>query len=87
MLAALDNMQPAADVAANDAALDASRTDACGRQARQHRSADLKQAKAEHERAPLDYERDKAFYDAQLIAKSDYDTKKAAYDTANAQLA
>ncbi len=88
LLASLDNIQSAADVAATESALDASRTDAVAAQAAVNTAAaDLNQAKAEHERAQLDYERGKALYDNQLIAKSDYDTKKAAFDTANAQLA
>ena len=88
LLASLDNIQSAADVAAGESALQASRTDAVAAQAAVNTAAaDLNQAKAEHERAQLDYGRSKALYDNQLIAKSDYDTKKAAFDTANAQLA
>jgi HlyD family secretion protein len=87
-LASLDNIQSAADVAAGESALEASRTDAVAAQAAVNTAAaDLNQAKAEHERAKLDYDRNKELYDNQLIAKADYDTKKAAYDTANAQLA
>lgn len=87
LLAVLDNIQSAADVAAMDSALVASRADAAAAQAAVNTSAaDLNQAKAEHERARLDFERNKALYQQQLIAKSDYDTKKAAWDTAQAQL-
>lgn len=87
LLAVLDNVQSAADVAAMDSALVASRADAnAARAAVNTAAADLNQAKAEHERARLDFERNKALYQQQLIAKSDYDTKKAAWDTAQAQL-
>ena len=87
LLASLDNIQYAADVAANNAMVNASRMDANAAKAAVNTSeADLNQAKAEYERATLDYNRNKALYDAQLIAKSDYDTKKAAYDTATAQI-
>ena len=87
LLATLDNIMYAADVSANDAALNASRMDADAAKAAVNTAeADLNQAKAEHERATLDYNRNKALYDSQLIAKADYDTKKAAYDTATAQL-
>ena len=87
MLASLDNIQPAADVAMTDAMLNASRMDAdAAKAAVNTAAADLKQAQAENERAKLDYNRNKALYDAQLISKADYDTKKAAYDTAAAQL-
>lgn len=87
MLAMLDNVQPTADVSANDSALNASRTDAMAAQATVNtEAADLKSAEAELEHAKLDYDRNKALYDSQLIAKSDFDTKKAAYDTALAQV-
>ena len=87
LLASLDNIQYAADVAANNAMVNASRMDADAAKAAVNTAeADLKQAQAEHERATLDYNRNKALYDAQLIAKADYDTKKAAYDTTAAQL-
>jgi HlyD family secretion protein len=87
LLASLDNIQPAADVAAGQSALNASKTDAVAAQAAVNTaSADLNQAESEYERAKLDYERGKSLWDAQLIAKSDYDTKKAAYGTATAQL-
>ena len=87
LLASLDNIQPAADVAATESALNASRTDAIAAQAAvTTASADLNQAESEYERAKLDYERAKSLWDEQLIAKSDYDMKKAAYGTATAQL-
>jgi HlyD family secretion protein len=87
MLATLDNVQPAADVSANDSALNAARTDAIAAQAAVNTAAaELNQAEAEFERAKLDYDRNKALYDSQLIAKADYDTKKATLGTATAQL-
>jgi HlyD family secretion protein len=87
LLASLDNIQPAADVAMTDAMLNASRMDAdASKAAVNTATADLKQAEAENERATLDYNRTKALYDSQLISKADYDTKKAAYDTAAALL-
>ena len=88
MLATLDNIQSAADVAANASALDSSETDAMAAQAAVNTSvADLNQAQAELERAKLDYDRNKSLYDDKLIAKADYDTKNAAWETAKAQLA
>jgi HlyD family secretion protein len=87
LLALLDNVQPAADVSANDSALTASRTDAIAAQAAVNTaSADLNSAEASLEHAKLDYERNKALYEQQLIAKSDYDVKKTAYDTSIAQV-
>jgi HlyD family secretion protein len=87
MLATLENVQPSADVSANDSALKASQTDYVAAQAAVNTAtADQKQAEAEYERAKLDYDRSDALYQAQLIAKSDYDTKKAAFGTATAQI-
>jgi HlyD family secretion protein len=87
MLATLESVQPAADVSANDAALKAAQTDYVAAQAAVNTAtADQRQAEAEYERAKLDYDRADALYQAQLIAKADYDTKKAAYGTATAQL-
>jgi HlyD family secretion protein len=87
MLATLDNVQPAADVSANDSALNAARTDAVAADdAINTAASDLKSTEAEFERATLDYQRAKNLYDSQLIAKADYDIKKAAFDTATAQL-
>lgn len=87
MLAVLDNVQPEADVSANDSALKASRTDAIAAQAAVNTAvADLNSAQASLDHAKTDYERNKALYDQQLISKSDYDVKKTAYDTAVAQV-
>jgi HlyD family secretion protein len=87
MLATLENVQPAADLSANDAALKVAQTDYVASQAAVNTAtADQRQAEAEYERAKLDYDRSEALYQAQLIAKADYDTKRAAYGTATAQL-
>jgi HlyD family secretion protein len=87
LLATLDNVQPSADVSANDSALNAARTDAlAAEQAVNTAADDLKSAEAGYEHAKLDYDRAKNLYDSQLIAKADYDAKKAAFDTAIAQL-
>jgi HlyD family secretion protein len=87
MLATLENVQSSADVSANQAALNAAQTDYVAAQAAVNTSAaDQRQAEAEYERAKLDFDRSDALYKAQLIAKSDYDTKTAAYGTATAQI-
>ncbi len=87
MLATLENVQPAADLSANDSALKAAQTDYVAAQAAVNTAnADQRQAEAEYERAKLDYDRSDALFKAQLIAKSDYDTKRAAYGTATAQM-
>ena len=87
MLATLENVQPAADVSANTAALNVAQTDyVAAQRAVDTATADQRQMEAEFERAKLDYERAEALYQSQLIAKSEYDTKKAAYGTATAQM-
>jgi len=87
MLATLENVQSAADVAADEAALNVAKTDYTASEAAVNTAtADQHQAEAEYERAKLDYDRAEALYQAQLIAKADYDTKKAAFGTATAQL-
>ena len=87
MLATIENVQPAADVSANQAALNVARTDyEAAKAAVNTATADQHQMEAEYERAKLDYDRAEALYQAQLIAKAEYDTKKAAYGTSSAQL-
>jgi len=87
MLATLENVQSSADVSANQAALGAAETDADAAKAAVNTATmDQNQAESEYERAKLDYDRADALYKAQLIAKSEYDTKKASYGTATAQL-
>jgi len=81
LLAQLENAQPSADVDANRAALDVSSTDSVAA------SAGLKRAQADAERTKLDYDRAEGLLKAGLIPKSDYDTKKTAYDAAVAALA
>lgn len=87
MLATLENVQSSADVSANQAALNAAQTDYVASQAAVNTAtADQHQVEAEYERAKLDYDRAEALYQGQLIAKSEFDTKKAAYGTATAQV-
>jgi HlyD family secretion protein len=49
--------------------------------------ADLNRAKSDNVHARLDWERAQGLYKAALIAKQDYDVKKAAWETADAGLA
>ena len=88
MLAQIENVQPAADVNANSAALEAARTDAAAQVAGYHTAvADLNKAKSDLEHAKLDFDRAQGLYQSKLIAKSDFDVKKAAYDGAVASVA
>lgn len=85
LLAQLENVQPAADVAANRAALDVARTDSTAADAAlKTAEADLNRAKSDAERAKLDYDRAEGLFKAALISKQEYDAKKAAWEAADA---
>ncbi len=88
MLAQIDNVQPSADVAAMQAALDAARTDAQAAEATLKTAvANLNRARADEERAKLDYERAQGLFNEALIAKQDFDAKKDAWLSADATVA
>ena len=85
ILLRLENIQPAADVAAQRAGLDSA--GAAVRSAAANASltqADLAQRKADLEKATLDWDRGRQLYEEQLIAKQEYDARRAAYDSATA---
>jgi HlyD family secretion protein len=83
----LENIQPGADVQAQQAAIDASgagmRAAAANYDAAE---ATLAQRQADLQKAKFDWERSQELYKDQLIAKSDYDASKATYDAATAGL-
>ncbi len=88
LLAQLENVQSSADVNADVASVDAAKTDAIASEAALNTAlADLNQAKATVERARLDWNRTQALYKDALIAKQDYDTQRATWQTAEAGLA
>ena len=88
VLAQVENVQPAATVAAQQASIASSKTDVASFVAAEKTAeANIAQAKADLEQKNLDYVRAQALYKDQLIAKQDYDSKKAAYDMAVATLA
>src|ERR1700758_2558929 len=88
LLAQLENVQSTADVAATKASLEASRTDALAAEANLNTAkADLNRAKADAERARLDWDRAQGLYQAELIAKAEYETRKANWQSAEAGLA
>jgi len=85
VLLRLENIQPTADVEAQQAALGSAESaiksaDANYRSAQ----AELSQRKADYERAKLDWDRAQGLYKDGLIPKSDYDGRKAAFDSAAA---
>jgi HlyD family secretion protein len=88
MLAQLENVQSSADVAAMKASLEASKTDAIAAEANLNTAkADLTRAKADYERARLDWDRGEGLFKAGVISKSDYDTRKATWQTTQAGVA
>ena len=87
LLAQLENVQSAADVAATKASLEASRTDAVAANANLNTAkADLERAKADTERARLDWSRAEGLFKEQLISKAEYETRKATWQTSEAGL-
>jgi HlyD family secretion protein len=81
-------VQSSADVNATRASVQAAETDAVASDAALNTSlADLNRAKSDAEHAKFDWDRAQGLYNAALIAKQDYDVKKAAWDTAVAGLA
>ena len=88
LLAQLENVQSAADVNATKASLDVAGTDALAADAGTRTAmADLNRAKADAERTKLDWDRAQGLYQEALIAKSEYDNRKNAWETAQAGLA
>src|SRR6266481_931184 len=88
LLAQLENVQSSADVNATRASVQAAQTDAVASDAALNTSlADLNRAKSDAVHAKLDWDRAQGLYGAALIAKQDYDVKKAAWESADAGLA
>lgn len=87
VLATVENVQPEATVAAQQASIASSRTDVKSYEAAENTAqANVTQAKADLEQKQLDYGRAQQLYQGKLIAKQDFDSKKAAYDMAVATL-
>src|SRR6202162_712066 len=88
LLAQLENVQSSADVNATRASVQAAETDAvAGDAALKTSLADLNRAKSDAAHAKLDWDRAQGLFGAALIAKQDYDVKKAAWESADAGLA
>jgi HlyD family secretion protein len=88
ILAQLENVQAGADMDAMQASVDAARTDALAADAaRNTAQADLNRARSDAERSEFDWTRAQGLYKEALIAKSDFDSQKAAHQTAVAGLA
>ena len=88
VLARVENVQPTANVAAQQAMISSSKTDVASYQAAEETAkANVEHAKADLEQKQLDWDRAKSLYQQQLISKQDFDAKKAAYDLAVATIA
>lgn len=87
LLAQLENVQSSADVNANQASLQAAETDALAADAAMKTSqADLLRAQADYERNKLDWDRAQSLFKDGLISKSDFDSRRNAWATADAGL-
>src|SRR6201987_560188 len=87
LLAQIENVQPEADVNANQASLQAAETDALAADAAvKTAQGDLLRAQADYEGNKLDWDRAQGLYKDGLISKSDYDSRKNAWATADAGL-
>jgi HlyD family secretion protein len=81
LIATVESEQPESAVEAQHATIASSKTTVDSFVAAEKTAeANVEQAKADLEQKNLDYQRSKALYDAKLIAKQDFDAKKAAYD-------
>jgi len=88
LLAQLENVQSSADVNAMRASVQAAETDSVAADAALKTAvADLNRARSDEERAKLDWDRAQGLYRDQLIAKQDYDARKATWEVADAGVA
>jgi HlyD family secretion protein len=82
IVATIQNVQQAAGVDSQQAAIAAAKTDIAAAVANEKTAeANVEKAKADLEQKRLDWEREQPLYTAGIVAKSDFDLKKAAYDT------
>jgi HlyD family secretion protein len=87
VLAQLENVQSSADVNANQASLQAAETDTLAADAALRTSqADLLRAQADYDRNKLDWQRAESLFKDGLISKSDFDSRRNAWATADSGL-
>jgi len=81
-LATIENVQQEANVAGQEATIAAGKTDIASYIAAERTSeANVEHAKADLEQKKLDWERGQSLYKAGILSKSDYDSRKAAFET------
>jgi HlyD family secretion protein len=87
ILARVENVQPEANVAAQQAMIASSKTDVASYAAAEETAnANVEHAKADLVQKKLDWERAQGLYQGGIMSKQDYDAKKAAFDLAVATL-
>jgi HlyD family secretion protein len=88
VIATVESVQPEANVQAQQATIASAKTDINSYIAAEKTGeANVEHAKADLEQKRLDWERAQGLYKEGILAKQDYDAKKAAYDTDVASLA
>jgi HlyD family secretion protein len=81
VVATIENVQQQANVSGQQAAIDAAKTDILAYLAAEKTAqANVEHAQADLEQKQLDWQRAQALYKAGIMAKQDFDAKKAAYD-------
>ena len=79
----VDNVQPSADVKAQQANIESARSGVAAASANYDAAvATLGQRQADLDKAKLDWNREQQLYNAQLVSKSEYDGSKATYEGA-----
>ncbi len=87
LVATVESEQPASAVQAQEATIASNKTNVDSYVAAERTAeANVAQAKADLEQKNLDFQRARELYNSKLIAKQDFDAKKAAYDVAVATL-
>jgi HlyD family secretion protein len=87
-VASIENVQQESNVAGQQATIAAARTDIASFVAAEKTAeANVEHAKADLEQKRLDWERAQGLYEAGIMAKQDFDAKKAAFDTDVASVA
>jgi HlyD family secretion protein len=87
LVATIENVQQAASVAGQQAAIAAAKTDIASYVAAERTAeANLEHAKADLEQKKLDWDRAQGLFTAGILARQDFDAKKAAFDLAVASV-
>lgn len=88
IIATVENVQPEANVDAQKATISAAKTDIASYIAAEKTGqANVEHAQADLEQKKLDWDRAQSLFKAGIMAKQDFDAKKAAYDTDVASVA